>query len=49
MIFILSTKLTTKGLMTLAMAIKHVPARLYSQAGHDECGNFRLYMRLAPL
>ncbi|CAB4032328.1 Hypothetical predicted protein, partial [Paramuricea clavata] len=41
-IFILSTKLTTKGLMTLAMAIKHVPSR-YSQAGHDECGNFRLY------
>ncbi|CAB3991718.1 Hypothetical predicted protein, partial [Paramuricea clavata] len=31
MIFILSTKLTTKGLMTLAMAIKHVPSR-YSQA-----------------
>jgi hypothetical protein len=42
MIFILSTKLTTKGLMTLAMTIKHVPER-YSQAGHDECVNFRLY------
>ena len=35
MIFILSNQLTTKGLMTLAIAIKHVPAR-YSQAGHDE-------------
>ena len=50
MIFILSTKLTTKGLMTLAIAIKHVPAR-YSQEGHDEFTvNLRLYaIGTAPL
>ena len=42
LIFILSAKLTTKGLLTLAMAIKHVPAP-YSQAGHEEYTNLRLY------
>jgi hypothetical protein len=46
MVFILSSKLTMKGLLTLAMAIKHVPAA-YSQTGHDAeldgYSNVRLY------
>ena len=44
LIFILSSKLTMKGLLTLSMAIKHVPAP-YSQTGHEADGysNMRLY------
>ena len=42
MVFILSSKLTTKGLLTLAKAINHVPAS-YSQTGYKDYSNLRLY------
>ena len=42
-VFILSCKLTLKGLMTLIKAIKHVPAP-YNQVGHKDFGSLRLYV-----
>ena len=45
MVFILASKLTMKGLLTLAMAVNHVPAP-YSQTGHkdrEDYPNMRLY------